>query len=190
MTGHSSAIREPRRQSGRRGVPLREVLGYLRANRTSYLCHNVGIAFLMFSSYGAAAWVPTYFIRTFGWSPGRVGLVYGALAATCGLIGVLGGGWLADRLTRRGHRDGPMLSALWTTLLWFPTGIAYLLAPTPLLAFVLLAPTIALAASAYSIGPAALMQITPGPMRSQAGAVSCSSATSSVLECCLRPLHS
>lgn len=166
-------VREPIRQGGdaRAIVPLREVAGYMRANVQTYVCHNVGWACLMFSSYGASAWSPTYFIRTFGWSAAEVGVTYGAISAVFGTLGVIGGGWLGDLMIKRGHRDGYLVAAFWTTVLWFPTGIAYLLAPSAPAALVLLAPTVALVASAYSIGPAALMQVTPARMRGQAAAI-------------------
>jgi MFS family permease len=168
------SVREPSRRDdapAAGGLSIVEVLAYFKANRRAYLCHNIGLAFLMFSSYGAAAWVPTYFIRHFHWTAARVGLVYGCLTAVCGCLGVLGGGWLADWMAVRGHRDAYLRAALWISILWFPTGIASLLAPTAFVAFLLFAPTIALASAAYSIGPASLMQMTPQRMRGQAGAV-------------------
>jgi MFS family permease len=64
-----------------------------------------------------------------------------------------------------------MRVALIGTLCWFPTGIAYLLVPDPALAVVLLTPTLFFAASFYGVAPAALMEFTPAPMRSQMGAL-------------------
>lgn len=51
---------------------------------------------------GAAAyWLPVYLQRAFGFKEGKAGTVSGAVLVVAGLIGVLLGGVLADRLTER-----------------------------------------------------------------------------------------
>ena len=76
------------------------------------VCHNLGMAMLLFSSYGASAWLPTYFIRYYGWSPAFTGQVYGLTAAISGALGVVCGGIFADHLAKRGYRDAQMRVAL------------------------------------------------------------------------------
>jgi MFS family permease len=126
---------------------------------------------LTFSSYGTTVWMPTYFIRHFHWTAGHIGVVFGTLAAVFGSLGILGSGWVADRMAARGHKDAYLRVAFWISILWYPTGIAVFLMPTPVLACVLLAPTIALGAGSNCVGPAALMQVTPQRMRGQAAAI-------------------
>jgi MFS family permease len=80
-------------------------------------------------------------------------------------------GWMADRWTVRGHPDACMRVALLLAVSWIPTGVAMLLVPDAVWAAVLYAPSAFLAAGVYSVGPAALMQVTPARMRGQAGAI-------------------
>ena len=77
-------------------VPLRDVIGYLGRNWTTFLCHNVGFALLSFSSYGSSAWIPTFFVRNHGWTESRAGQVYGWIIAIASTLGVVAGGRLAD----------------------------------------------------------------------------------------------
>ena len=47
---------EPVRRGGRteaKSVPFREVIAYVKDNRRTFLCHNLGIAFLSLAAYGA-----------------------------------------------------------------------------------------------------------------------------------------
>lgn len=148
-------------------IPMAEVLRYVRANWTTYFCHNVGIALLSFSSYGSTAWIPTFFVRTHGWSAADTGKIYGLLVAVFGALGITWGGWLADRWSARGVKDAAMRVALLVALAWIPPGVAYLLVPDARLAMAILAPAVFLAAAPFGIAPAAIMQVTPSRMRGQ-----------------------
>jgi MFS family permease len=165
-------ISEPaRRGATTETFPLGEVARHYNRNRATYVCHNLGIALLTFSAYGSSAWTPTFFIRQHGWSNAQAGIVLGLLTAVFGSLGVFSGGWLADRMTLRGHTDACMRVGFIAAVLWFPTGIGYLVAPSALTAAILYAPTVFFVSAIYSIGPAGLMQITPPRMRGQAAAI-------------------
>ena len=161
----------PRHGASAQSVPFGEVLSHFRKHRETYLCHNVGIALLTFSGYGAGAWNPTFFVRHHGWTGAEAGVVLGLIAAVFGSLGVFSAGWLADRMAARGHTDAFMQVGFLVAILWFPTGVGYLLAPDAVLAAILYAPTIFFAAGAYGVGPAALMQFTPARMRGQAASI-------------------
>jgi MFS family permease len=152
-------------------IPLSEVLKFMRRSRGTIACHNIGSGFVFLSAYSETAWVPTFFIRHHHWSAALTGEVYGLIAAIFGASGVAYGGFLADRLAARGHRDACMRVMLLSSLLWFPTGIAFLLVPSAVLSAVLLAPTVFIVLMFYGVAPAALMEITPARMRGQAGAL-------------------
>jgi predicted MFS family arabinose efflux permease len=51
-----------------------------------------------FSVGGLAAWMPSYFVRTFGVSVGQAGFLFGAVTVAAGLLGNFSGGWAADWL--------------------------------------------------------------------------------------------
>jgi len=168
------SVKEPARRgaaAGRRSVPLAEVLEHFQKNWRAYGCHNFGIAFVSLSGYAAMSWVPTFFIRRHHWTIARTGLIYGMLIAACGTLGICWAGWLADRIAARGRRDAYLRVAFWVAVASFPTGMGFLLVPNATLAVILLAPSIFLSAGAFSVGPAALMEITPQRLRGQAGAI-------------------
>ena len=152
-------------------VPFGRFLAYLRAHRSTILCHNVGFAFLSFSGYGAAFWTPALFTRVHGWELAYVGKVLGWVTILAGPAGTLCGGWLADRLLERGHVDARVRVALVAAICWLPFGVLYPLMPTGFGSVLLMIPATFLAASFWGIAPAAIQQLVPSQMRGQASAV-------------------
>jgi len=129
----------------------------------------IGVSITGLMGTGIMNWGLAYFKRTFGLSATTAG----ALAPVLGIgafAGVLGGGYLADRLLSKG-----MLRArLYVTAAGFAgAGVVYMLAfattnlwaAAPLL-------VVASALSTIPLGPqfAVLMDVTPAPLRSQASA--------------------
>ena len=165
-------IREPSRKGVGAGVevPLSEVAGYIRQNRRTVLCHNFGFACLAFAAYGSSAWIPTFFIRTYGWSASDVGVLYGSVVAVAGSIGIIAGGRLSDLLHRRGYRDAPLRVGIISAALTLPLNLAYL-AGTGELALALIALHVFTIAMPFGVGPAAIQEIMPNSMRGQASAV-------------------
>jgi MFS family permease len=163
--------RRDRRLSGPAQVPLAEVLGYMRSNLGTFLCHTVGFALLSFSSYGSSAWIPTFFQRNHGWTAGRAGVVYGLIVLVFSTVGVVAGGRLADRMAARGLRDATMRVGLIVALAWLPFGVLFPLAPGGWWAAALLVPASFLASAPFGVAPAAIQQIMPNAMRGQASAV-------------------
>ncbi|MFN0124284.1 MAG: spinster family MFS transporter [Blastocatellia bacterium] len=153
------------------GVPLREVIGYVRLNWKTVACHTVGFALLSFSSYGTSAWIPTFFIRNHGWTEARAGIVYGTIVLLVSSTGVALGGWMADRLAKRGYRDATMRVGLFVSLAWLPFGMLFPLVNNAGLAAALLIPSLFLANSPFGVAPAAIQQMMPNEMRGQASAI-------------------
>jgi MFS family permease len=165
---------EPIRRGGRiqlSGVPLREVFGYVKSHRKTYLCHHLGIAFLSLASYGGMAWNATFFIRHHHWSVSQAGQGMGIVVVLAGPLGLFFGGWLADRLAAQGHMDAYLRVAMMAMVAATPASAAYLLVSNSLLAIFLMAPVTFLTAIPIGTAPAALMQVTPSQMRGQISAV-------------------
>jgi MFS family permease len=173
-------VREPARQGVRPAgpgvavappVPLREAWAYLRDNRATFLCLNLGIACLTFAAYGVSAWVPTFFIRKHGWGADRVGVVFGLILAVAGTLGVAAGGRLADRLRHRGHDDAELRVALIAAVGWLPFGLLYPLMPRGAWAGALLAPAVFFSSAPFGVAPAAIQRMMPNSLRAQATAL-------------------
>jgi len=171
-------IREPLRrgptQSGKQAAAaatIGETFAYVCDNAATFTCLNLAIALLTLNSYASSGWIPSLFMRRYGWSPGNTGLVYGLVVAISGTLGVVGGGWLADRWTRQGRVDAPVRVAWFASLCWLPFGILYPLAPNGLWTAILLIPTVFFGSMPYGVAPAAIQRMMPNTMRAQAIAI-------------------
>jgi MFS family permease len=122
-------------------------------------------------NYGTAAWLPTYLIRSYGWSAGKAGITLGALTVTVGVAGVVAGGRLADTLLARGRTDAKVRVGVIAALANLVFGLAYTLAPTPELAVAALVPYNFFASFAFGAAVAAVQEIVPNRMRAQASAL-------------------
>jgi predicted MFS family arabinose efflux permease len=93
----------PERKSAPDEKPsLARYTGLLK-NRT-YLLISSSMAIATFSVGGLAAWMPSYFVRNFGLSVARAGVIFGAVTVLAGVAGNLSGGWAADWLRARTKR--------------------------------------------------------------------------------------
>ena len=102
-------IREPtRRDQKPGGMPVGEVIAYIRANARAYATYTVGYTASATANFALAAWLATHLIETFGWTPAQAGMAQGLLTMVFGTLGVLGGGWISDWYQRRGILDGPV----------------------------------------------------------------------------------
>ncbi|CAN5711853.1 MFS transporter [soil metagenome] len=105
-------IKEPKRKDvlQQEGVQtklsLSESLKIVFKHPKTYLSICLGTAFTAFVSYGCTAWMPTYFNRTFGWPVPKAGLSFGLILLAASILGVLWGGWYADKLKSKGIHNG------------------------------------------------------------------------------------
>ncbi len=167
-------VREPARRgaaAGRERIPLGEVASYVAANRRTFACTTLGIALFALANYGTAAWLPTFFVRTHGWTAGRAGITLGLLTATIGVAGIVCGGRLADHLTRRGRTDAKLRVCVLAAAAQLPLAAWYTLAPTGEMATWALAPFNFFAAFPFGAAAAAVQEIVPNRMRAQASAL-------------------
>jgi len=176
-----STVREPRRHGGGRmargvlipagSLPLREVFRFMAANRRTFCCHILGFSLFALHNLAFAAWLPTFFIRTYGWTPAQVGAVYGPLLIVMGCLGVLAGGRLADWFDSRGHTDGKLKAGLISAVAAIPFLVLYPLMPNGTASMIVLVPFTFLVSFPTGAASAALLAITPNPMRAQVMAV-------------------
>ena len=167
-------IREPvRRGAGgsARTIPLGEVLAYMRRNARTFVSHNLGYALFAMVNYGTAAWLPTFFIRTHGWSAARAGVVLGLLTSTVGVLGIITGGRVADRMLARGHSDAKMRVGIIAGGALLVCAWGYTLAPSAELAIAALVPFNFFAAFPFGASAAGVQELVPNRMRAQASAV-------------------
>jgi predicted MFS family arabinose efflux permease len=76
---------------------FRTVLALL-ARKPSFWLLSFGAASGSICGYGLGFWLPTFFNTELGLSLGDIGSYFGSIVLVGGSVGILSGGWLADRL--------------------------------------------------------------------------------------------
>lgn len=151
-------------------LPVSEVVGYMGRNWKTIAPLNICYALSAMMAYGVAAWIPTFFVRTYGWSYPQAGWWYGWIIIVFGTTGVVAGGWMGDFLTSRGIRNGRMVVCALTGLAVLPFAILYPLMDNPWMALLLLCPSTFFATFTTGAGPSALQELMPNQMRGFASA--------------------
>ena len=154
-----------------KGIPIREIIAFLRKNRRAYGHHFIGASMFVMLAHAILSWAPAFFIRKYGWTPGEVGLIYGSTLLIFGTSGVVGAGWIADALRRRGYTDANLRVIMIGALCCTPFGAAAFLVDNIWLAVALMAPFTFLWALPHGISPAAIQLVTPNQMRAQVTAL-------------------
>ncbi len=147
------------------GVPMREVIRFLFERRRTYGTLFMGMSVVTIIGYAYMFWIPTMFVRTWGWTIPEISRAYGIAVLIAGPAGVALGGWLGDWLYRKGHRDGHMRATLVGVVILIIFSTAAPLMPTPELAVAMLFPATLGAAMPSATGAASLMMIVPNQMR-------------------------
>jgi len=155
----------------RKSVPIGEIFRFMASDWRTYAPMYGGLALRAMAAFGAAVWMPSFFIRTYGWSASEVGYSIGLVQLTIAPLGLWCGGVLAEWYAKRGYDDANMRVNLISTILVFPTATLYPLMPTAELALVLYAANSFLASLGPGPANAALQTITPNQMRAQFTAI-------------------
>jgi MFS family permease len=171
-------IKEPPRRNllvGEGGQPTRlglvDVLAQVRLRQRSVVGICLGFAAQALCNYAQQAWLPTFFIRAYGWTPRQAGVTLGVLSLATGLVGAYLGGALTDRWQKRGIAEAPLRVAVLATV---GAGISFTLAMTMgdlRSQLVLLAPAFLFLAMPIGSGYASLQLILPNQVRGQIGAL-------------------
>jgi MFS family permease len=176
-------LREPMRRGIRwsgtpaaaaRAAPVarvREVFHFIwRENPRTF-----AVLFLAYGGFGIntdalLVWLPTLFMRRFGWAAPEIGVTIGLVILFSATIGILGSMTLAARLQARGSADALLRTSLLVALALTPLGIALPLVDSPALMLALLVPIMALSFGLFAVVPPILQLITPNQMRGQVAA--------------------
>ena len=108
-------VREPLRRNVLKksdGEPARltfgEILIQLRMRWTSVLGISATLVFCNASFFAFTAWVPAFFARVHGWTPGQTGRTLGFVVIGFGCAGMYAGGSLCNRWLRQGIEIAPL----------------------------------------------------------------------------------
>ena len=166
-------VREPVRQGV--ATSVKEATGsfgaFLFERKLAFGLLIGGMALYAIAAYAFQSWLPTFFIRVFHWSPAKLAFQYGPGLIVCSGAGMLGAGFGADYLTKRGVASAPVLLMAIATLVSIVPAIfsTQLKAGEESLAFILFFNF--LGAAPFGLSVSALMQITPNQFRGKIAAL-------------------
>ncbi len=169
-----AALREPVRRERLEGapseVPIREVARYVWERRAAYSALIGGDALRSMLHNGVLAWLPTFFVRTYGVSPAHAGVRVGASLAVFGSLGAWVGGVASRRLRARGCVDADVRVAIAGAGARI-VGVVAPLMPNAELALAAWAAFLFASGTATGVAVSAIQSITPNQMRAQVGAL-------------------
>lgn len=160
-------VREPPRTGGAYGIAKGEFVAFLRTHPTALASHFSGMSLVALVMYGAMAWIPQFLHRTYDMPVPVAGLWFGAATAICGACGLLLGGWMADRLYRRGFRDAHLRVIRLNAILLLPLFVGMALAPTAPVALTFMVVAMLIGTIHGGVAGAALQVVAPSRLRAR-----------------------
>jgi MFS family permease len=152
-------------------VPPEGLGVFLKTNLRTLSLVFMAFTFAGIASIGLLGWGPEFLRRTYDWPIAQAGYAYGVCLLVLGGTGAWIGGWLSDRLSKRGMIDAPVrlsfyaflpIGPLIATMCFMPNGWGAV-------AFLGLA-TFAIATT-QSLSPVIIQLITPNQYRAQVIAI-------------------
>jgi MFS family permease len=158
-------LAEPKRRGSALSPNLSDVYAYLRAWWLPILLTDLCLALAAMAGYSLTAWIPSFFIRTYGWTAPEIGQRFGLVIVLSGILGYVAGGWAGDALIARGIKAGRLLLVMAATLAAIPFAIAAPLAGDGWRALALYGATLTLVTTGTGLIPAVQLGIVPAGMR-------------------------
>ena len=171
------SVREPPRTGLSPGVTvgnapsLAAVVDHIIKRKGAYGLLIAGYSVHSLLWNGANAWIPTFFIRHFGFTQSQIGVQFGFLLLVFGSLGVFSGGLVSGWLKSRGRRDANAVVGLISAIFVLPSGVLATLAPDAHLSLALFAVFVFFGSFPYGAAATAFQEITPNQMRAQITAV-------------------
>ncbi len=162
-----TTVREPvRREKGAvatgSAVSLKATLV---KNRFAYLAIISGAALIMITVYAQLAWLPTHFIRRYGWSASEVSIAFGVGFLPIGVFSSLSAGWVLNWLRKRGRQDAPLLVIAFQAVVVMTCGALMCVGPNAWLAYLGFILVTVPGTWSYVAALSGLNEITPNELR-------------------------
>jgi len=154
-----------------KSLPVKQIVAFLRSERRTYWPIFLAMGIKSMMLFGVQGWTPTFFVRTYGWTVPQIGFLTGLILLIISPLGLMTGGWLAERYAKKGYDDANMRVVLIATVASLPVTILFPLMPTPELALAGIALGQFILSLGIGPGNAALQIITPNQMRGQVSAM-------------------
>lgn len=148
-------------------TPIRNALAHLRRDKAMWISVFLSMSLINAFQYGLTAWVPTFFIRSYGWTAGEIGQLYGACFLICATAGTVSGGWLCDRLFSRFGPRTFIITPLISAVITIPLVFSFALASSGLGSAILVVPLTYFGTMSFGAAIAAIPSLAPNQIRAQ-----------------------
>lgn len=170
LTGVVLTLKEPERKgqlSGTDAVPIGEVLAFFKSRFKAYTSICFGVSMNAAFGFGSVVFLAFFFSRYHGLSGAEVGLIFGTISIITGPLGLLFGGYLADKWFRQGKKDAHIRALMMAPIGFAIPAVAIVFVENTAIAWVLLAITNFFVNSPSGVAYASLQIVTPNQMRGQ-----------------------
>jgi MFS family permease len=108
-------VREPARHGAAAATPpfsLQPILALFRRHPGAFGSLMLGTVLNLVCVYAIVGWFPALFIRAHGWGAAETGWLLGAVGMPISIFAAINSGWVITWLTKRGHKDAPLIAAI------------------------------------------------------------------------------
>ena len=147
------------------------VFKYMQKNFDVYFPIYLALSLSTLVGYAYFSWIPTVFVRIYGWDIPEIGYAFGLVVLIAGPSGVIICGWLVDLLYKRGKYDASVRIALAGSAITLPSAFGLPFAPNAEWALIIVGAAMFGGAMTSAAGVVAIVTVTPNQMRGQATAI-------------------
>jgi MFS family permease len=173
VAGLTLTVKEPKRLEVSAPVSTKPVVSlrsFIHSNGSALFVVLTVACLTHICGYGVIAWMATGFVRTYGMSLGRAGLLCGSILLIGAVLGAPLGGYLSDRLARSGLVGGRFLMSLFTAPIGAVAFAAWWLCNDVALSVVFGSIAFLTQVASTTVLPAALNDLVPNELRGRMAA--------------------
>jgi MFS family permease len=146
---------------------LKPILHLFASHPRAFFALMVGTVLNLVCVYAIVGWFPALFIRTHGWGAAETGWILSAVGMPISLFAAINSGWVIAWMTKRGHKDAPLLAATACALSMALFGTASCIIPNAWIALTAYAVNSLFVNWNISSVYSGIAQIVPNEMRGQ-----------------------
>ena len=164
------SFKEPSRKgafAGGGSLPVNTVIAHVRGRARAYSAICFGVSLNAALGFGSATFVALFFSNYHGMGPAEVGVTFGSITIITGPVGLLVGGYLADRWYKKGRKDGHILALMAAPLGYAIPSMVFPFVGDTVIAWTLLGIANLFINLPSGVAYASLQLITPNQMRGQ-----------------------
>lgn len=164
------ALKEPSRKDSNASaepIPVKEAWAFFKARSRAYMSIYLGVSMIAALGFSTLIFLTFFFYRFHDMQPADIGKTFGMISIFTGPVGLLLGGYLADRWYKMGHKDAHMKALLVAPIGYFIPSLVFPLVSDTTVAWWILGFSNIFINAATGVAYAGMQIITPNQMRGQ-----------------------